>query len=136
MKKLFLMASFIFATMFASEQFMVITTIDQPEEDAEWEMSNITDNIGIGYMLNDNITVGAVKNGEDFDLWARYNIKWGYISMQTPTEDMADNMNLGIGYPFNVWKSLCIEPSYSMPVKADDNGDREGKFKLGLSYRF
>ena len=136
MKKLFLTASFIFATMISSAQFMVITTIDQPEEGVEWEMSNITDNIGIGYMLENGLTVGAVKNGEEFDLWARYNIKWGYVSMQTPTEDMADNMNIGVGYPFNVWNNLYVEPSYSMPVKADDNGDREGKFKIGLSYRF
>ena len=136
MKKLFLMASFIFATMISSAQFMVITTIDQPEEDAEWEMSNITDNIGIGYTLKNGLTVGAVKSGEEFDLWARYNIKWGYISMQTPTEDMADNMNIGVGYPFSIWNSLYIEPNYSMPIQADDNGDREGKFKLGLSYRF
>ena len=136
MKKLFLIASFVFATMFASAQFMVITTIDQPEEDAEWEMSNITDNIGIGYMLNDKVTIGAVKNGEEFDLWARYNIKWGYVTVQAPTEDMTDNMNVGVGYPFNVWNGLYIEPSYSMPVKEDTNGEREGKFKVGLSYRF
>ena len=136
MKKLFLMASFIFATMFASAQFMVITTIDQPEENEEWEMSNITDNMGIGYQLNDEITLGVIKNGEEMDLWGRYNIKWGYLSVQAPTEEITDNMNIGVGYALNVWKGLYIEPSYSMPAKADDNGDREGKFKLGFSYRF
>ena len=136
MKKLFLMASFVFATMFASAQFMVVTTIDQPEEGAEWEMSNITDNIGIGYMLDNGLTIGAVKNGEEFDLWARYNIKWGYVAMQMPTEDMVDNMSIGIGYPFKLWNELYVEPNYSMPVQEDDNGEREGKFKLGISYRF
>ena len=65
MKKLFLTMTLVLATMLASAQFMVISTIDQPEEGAEWEMSNITDNMGIGYQLNDKVTVGAVKNGED-----------------------------------------------------------------------
>ena len=136
MKKMFLTMVLAFATIVSSAQFMVVTTIDQPEENAEWEISNVTDNIGIGYMLNNGLTIGAVKNGEDFDLWARYNIKWGYVSMQMPTEDMVDNMNIGIGYPFKVWDELYVEPNYSMPIQEDANGEREGKFKLGLSYRF
>ena len=133
---MFLTMALALTTIFASAQFMVVTTIDQPEEGAEWEMSNITDNIGIGYMLDNGLTIGAVKNGEEFDLWARYNIKWGYVAVQTPTEDMVDNMVIGIGYPFKVWDELYIEPNYSMPVQEDDNGEREGKFKLGFSYRF
>ena len=71
MKKLFLMASLIFATTLCSAQFLAITTINTPEDDAEWEMSNITDNIGIGYIINDNIVAGLVKNGEEYDLWGR-----------------------------------------------------------------
>jgi opacity protein-like surface antigen len=136
MNKLFLTASFLFATILASAQFMVVTTIDQPEGDAEWEMSNITNNIGVGYMLDNGLTIGAVKSGEEFDLWARYNIKWGYVSMQMPTEDMVDNMSVGIGYPFKVWNELYVEPNYSMSLKEDANGEKEGNFKLGLSYRF
>ena len=135
MKKLFLMASFIFATMFASAQFMVVTTIDMPEDDAEWEMSNITDNIGIGYQLNDKIIIGAVKNGEDYDLWGRYQLKMGYLSVQAPTEDMADNLNIGVGYSLKVWDNLHVEPNYSMPLKENDEGNREGEFKLGISYK-
>ena len=57
MKKMFLTMTLAFVSMFASAQFMVITTIDQPEENAEWEMSNFTDNLGIGYQLNDKITI-------------------------------------------------------------------------------
>ena len=136
MKKLFLMASFVFATMFASAQFMVVTTIDQPEEGAEWEMSNITDNIGIGYVLNNGLTIGAVKNGEEYDLWGRYQLKMVYLSVQAPTEEMTDNLNVGVGYSLKVWNDLYVEPNYSMPVQEDDNGEREGKFKLGISYRF
>ena len=76
---MFLTMALALVTMFASAQFMVVTTIDSPEEGTEWGMSNITDNIGIGYQLNDKITVGAVKNGEDYDLWGRYKINFLYI---------------------------------------------------------
>ena len=130
------MAMFTFVAMFASAQFMVVTTLDQPEEGAEWEMSSITDNMGIGYQLNDNITIGAVKNGEDYDLWCRYQLKWGYVSVQAPTEEMADNLNIGVGYSLKVWNSLYIEPNYSMPLNEDSEGNREGELKLGVAYRF
>ena len=49
MKKMFLTTALAFVTILSSAQFMVVTTLDQPEEDADWEMSNITDNIGIGF---------------------------------------------------------------------------------------
>ena len=133
---MFLTMALAFVTMFASAQFMVVTTIDQPEEGAEWEMSNITDNIGIGYQLNDNITVGAVKNGEDYDLWGRYQLKWGYVSVQAPTDSIADNLKVGIGYSLKIWNSLYIEPNYSMPLNEDSEGNREGTLKLGVAYRF
>ena len=136
MKKLFLTMTLALSTIFASAQFMVVTTIDMPEDDAEWEMSNITDNIGIGYQLNDKITIGAVKNGEDYDLFGRYQLKMGYVSVQAPTEDMADNLKLGVGYSLHVWNSLYIEPNYSMPLKENEDGNREGEFKLGIGYRF
>ena len=136
MKKLFLIASFVFETMFASAQFMVITTIDQPEENAEWEMSNITDNMGIGYQLNDKITIGAVKNGEEYDLWGRYQLKMVYLSVQAPTEEMTDNLNVGVGYSLKVWNDLYVEPNYSMPLKEDTEGNREGEFKIGVAYKF
>ena len=125
-----------FATMFASAQFMVVTTIDMPEDDAEWEMSNITDNIGVGYQLNDKITIGAVKNGDNYDLFGRYQLKMGYVSVQAPTEEMADNLKLGVGYSLKVWENLYVEPNYSMPIKENDEGNREGEFKLGIGYRF
>ena len=133
---MFLTMALAFVTMFASAQFMVVTTIDQPEEGAEWEMSNITDNIGIGYQLNDNITVGAVKNGEDYDLWGRYQLKWGYVSVQAPTDSIADNLKVGIGYSLKIWNSLYIEPNYSMPLNEDSEGNREGTLRLGVAYRF
>ena len=136
MKKLFLTMTLALATIFASAQFMVVTTINMPEDDAEWEMSNITDNMGIGYQLNDKITIGAVKNGDNYDLFGRYQLKMGYLSVQAPTEDMADNLKLGVGYSLHVWNSLYVEPNYSMPIKENDEGNREGEFKLGIAYRF
>ena len=38
MKKMFLMASLIFAANLCSAQFMAVTTINMPEDEAEWEM--------------------------------------------------------------------------------------------------
>ena len=136
MKKMFLTMALALTTIFASAQFMVVTTIDQPEEGAEWEVSNITDNMGIGYILNDKITVGVVKNGENYDLWSRYQLKMGYLSVQAPTEDMTDNLNIGVGYSLKVWNDLYIEPNYSMPLKEDAEGNREGEFKIGAAYKF
>ena len=72
MKKMFLTMALAFVTMVSSAQFMVVTTINMPEDDAEFEMSNVTDNLGFGYMLNDNVTLGLVKNGEEYDMWGRY----------------------------------------------------------------
>jgi hypothetical protein len=135
MNKLFLTMTLALVTMFASAQIMVVTTVEQPADDAEWEMSNFTDNLGIGYQLNEKITVGAVKNGEDYDLWGRYQLKMGYLSVQAPTEEMADNLNIGVGYSLQVWNSLYVEPSYSMPLKEDGEGNREGAFKLGIAYK-
>ncbi len=144
MKKLILtMAVVAFTTLFASAQFMVVTSYNAPEDGAEWEMTSLTDNMGIGYAVNDNWTVGLIKAGEDslgdasYDLWGRYN--WNenvYVSVQAPTEDMMANLTLGLGYSWNVWKGLNVEPNYSMGLKEDEEGEREGSFNLGLSYKF
>ena len=135
MKKMFLTMTLALVTMFASAQIMVITTVEQPADDAEWGMSNFTDNLGIGYQLNEKITIGAVRNGEDYDLWGRYQLKMGYLSVQAPTEEMTDNLNVGVGYSLKVWNSLYVEPSYSMPLKEDGEGNREGALKLGIAYK-
>ena len=121
-----------FVTMISSAQFMVVTTMTQPADGEEWAMSNITDNMGVGYVLNDKMTLGMVKNGEDYDLWGRYNINFIYVAVQAPTEEMTDNMTFGVGYSLKVWNDLCVEPSYMMSMKEDS----EGEFKVGLSYKF
>ena len=135
MNKLFLTMTLALVTMFASAQIMVITTVEQPADDAEWEMSNFTDNLGIGYQLNEKVTVGIVKNGEDYDLWGRYQLQMGYLSVQAPSEEMADNLNIGVGYSLQVWNGLYVEPSYSMPLKEDGEGNREGVIKVGIAYK-
>ena len=138
MKKLFLTMAVAFSTLIASAQFMVVTTYNAPEDGAEWEMSSLTDNMGVGYALNGGkLVVGVVQAGEDaYDLWGRYNLKGNiYGSAQAPTEEMMDNLTIGIGYSYNVWKGLCIEPSYSMGLKEDEAGEREGSFNVGLSYK-
>lgn len=133
MKKVLLTAVFAFATMFASAQIMVVTTYDDDQEET---MEKLTANMGIGYSINDNIVIGGVKNGDDYDLFARYNFKDDlYLSLQMATGDN-EGTSIGVGYSINVWNSLYIEPNYSMNTEEDANGDREGTFNLGLGYRF
>ena len=132
MKKMFLTMTLAIMAIVSSAQIMVVTTINQPADTASWEMSNITDNIGVGYQINDKMTVGLVRNGEEYDLWGRYNMNFLYIAVQAPTEEMTDNMTFGVGYSLKAWKDVCIEPSYMMSTKEDS----EGKFRVGLSYKF
>ena len=134
MKKLLLTAVLAFATLFASAQIMVVTTYDGDQEES---LDKLTANMGIGYSVSDNIVVGGVKNGDNYDLFARYNCKDDlYISLQMATEDGADNMTIGVGYSLNVWNSLYIEPNYTMPTEKDVDGNRDGEFNLGIGYRF
>ena len=133
-----------FSTLIASAQFTVVTSYVAPEDGAEWEMSSLTDNMGIGYALNGGqYIVGLIKAGTDsldeatYDLWGRYNLKNSlYVSVQAPMEEMMENLTVGIGYSYAAWKGLCIEPNYSMGLKEDEDGEREGSFNIGLSYKF
>ena len=121
-----------FSTLIASAQFMVTTTINQPADSAEWGMSNFTNNMGIGYSINERILVGVAKNGEDFNFFGRCAINWNmYLFAQAPMEEMFDNMKMGIGYSFKVYKGFSVEPNYSINLK-----DEEGDFNFGLSYQF
>ena len=135
MKKLLYTAAFTFMTLFASAQFTVLTTVSMPDDDEDFEVSSLTDNMGVGYTLNDKIMVGVVKNGENYDLFGRYDVKFLYLSLQAPTENTTDNMSIGVGYSLNVYDKLYLEPNYTMPVNEDDDGNREGSFNLGVAYR-
>jgi hypothetical protein len=137
MKKVFFTAALAMTTLFASAQFMVITTIQEAADDADgFEMEQVTDNIGFGYVLSDQLTVGLQKAGEDdYDLWVRYNFGDNmWATLQAPTEEASDNLSVGVGYSLNVWNALWVEPSYTMSL-SDDNDD-EGTLNLGLAYRF
>ena len=137
MKKLFLATVFVLTSILASAQFTVVTTLNTPAEGESFEVSSITDNLGVGYQVNDKLMVGAVKNGEDYDLFGRYNVGTVYLSLQAPTDStMTDNMNIGVGYSLCIYKNLYIEPNYTMPMSEDSEGNREGSFKLGVAYRF
>ena len=141
MKKLFLTSAIALSTLFASAQnFMVVSTYDGDQEET---VDMLTQNIGFGYAVNETWTLGLIQNGEDvdgetiYDLWARYNLKNDlYLSLQAPQEETTDNLTVGVGYSFNVWKGLNVEPNYSMGLKEDEAGEREGTFNLGLSYKF
>ncbi len=142
MKKVFFTAALAMTTLFASAQFMVVTTVSDQSEDADgFEMEQITDQIGLGYMLNDNFTVGVQKTGEDesgditYDMWARYSFgdnMWAVV--KAPSEEASDNLSVGVGYSLNIWNSVYVEPSYTMSM-ADDSDD-EGTLNLGLAWRF
>ena len=132
MNKLFLTMLLAVSTTVASAQFMAVTTINMPEDNAEWEVSNVTDNIGLGYILKDNITVGLVKNGEEYDMWGRYYFSSCYAVVQAPTEETTDNMTFGVGYSFKVWQDLYVDPNYMISTEEDS----EGEFKIGVSYKF
>jgi hypothetical protein len=142
MKKVLLTAVVALSTLVASAQFMVVTTYDGDQEESA---DKLTANMGVGYVVNDAFTVGLAKGavndeGDDtYDLWARYNLSMmegAYVGLQMPTKDGSDNMSIGLGFAFNVWNGLYVEPNYTMPTSEDDNGDREGSFNFGLSYRF
>ena len=152
MKKLFLTAVVALFTLGASAQFMVVTVYDNDQEE---NADKITANLGIGYMINDAFTVGVAK-GDDvitaatanaaadtsdgYNIFVRYNIaqvEGAYASLQMPTENGSDNMKIGLGFAFNVWNGLYVEPNFTMPTKEDEvTNKREGTFNFGLSYRF
>jgi len=152
MKKVLLTAVVALSTLVASAQFMVVTTYDGDQlENAD----KITANLGLGYMVNDAFTVGLAKGTvitaadattstvadttDGYDIWVRYNIaqvEGAYASLQMPTTDASDNMQIGVGFAFNVWNGLYVEPNYTMPTKENADGKREGSFNFGVSYRF
>ena len=135
MKKLVLTTITAFACLFASAQFSVMSSLSMPEEGEQFEIGSITDNMGVGYQINDKMMAGVIKNGENYDLFGRYYFENIYVSLQMPTEEMSENMNIGAGYSYNIWDKLYIEPNYSMPMKEDANGEREGRFVLGIAYK-
>ena len=135
MKKILFTIITVFTTLIASAQFSIMSSISMPEEGSDFEISSISENIGVGYEINEKIMAGAVKNGENYDLFGRYYFENIYVSLQAPIEEASENMKIGAGYSYNVWKKLYIEPNYSIPMKEDESGEREGEFIIGVAYK-
>ena len=162
MKQVFLTMLFALSTMIASAQFVALTTLNKVEGITPTEPSttevydgedcpttstddswNVTDKIGIGYQVNEKLMVGITKDGdEDYELLGRYYLMegiWGtciYNYSKDSEDEMMDAIDLGVGYSFMVWKNLYVDPNYTMPLKEDEEGNREGSFNLSFSYKF
>ena len=139
MNKLFLTMALAACTMIASAQYSVLTTISETS-DSTW---SVTEKLGFGYEVSDKLMIGITMDGEDkYELLGRYTLMngvWGtcvYNYDADSEAELMDNMELGLGYSFNVWKDLYIDPNYTMPVKADADGKREGSLNLSVSYKF
>ena len=139
MNKLFLTMALALCTTIASAQYSVLTTVSETS-DSTW---SVTEKLGIGYQVNDKLMVGITMDGEDkYELLGRYTLMngvWGtciYNHDADSEGELMDNMELGLGYSFNVWNNLYIHPNYTMPAKADEDDEREGTFNLSVSYKF
>ena len=143
MTKLFLTMTLAFSTMIASAQYSVLTTVTSVEDEAGETTYNATDKLGLGYQVNEKLMVGLTMDGEDkYELLGRYSLMngvWGTCtySYEADSEaELVDKVNVGIGYSWNVWKGLSIDPNYTMPLKEDEAGEREGSLNLSVSYKF
>ena len=138
MTKLFLTMTLAFSTMIASAQYSVLTTLTETA-DSSW---SVTEKLGIGYQVNEKLMVGLTMDGEDkYELLGRYSLIngiWGTCVYNHDDSDaeLMDRLDLGLGYSFKVWNNLYVDPNYTMPAKADENGEREGSLNLSVSYKF
>ena len=139
MTKLFLTMTLAFSTMIASAQFSVLTTVSETA-DSTW---SATEKLGVGYQVNEKLMVGLTMDGEDkYEVLARYDVYKGVwatcvYNYNAESEDkLMDKMDLGLGYSFKVWKNLYFDPNYTLSLKEDEEGDREGAFNLSVSYKF
>tara|TARA_Y100000592_G_C5306998_1_gene238251 strand:+ start:198 stop:632 length:435 start_codon:yes stop_codon:yes gene_type:complete len=143
MNKLFLTLAFAFSTLIASAQYHIMTTITSVEDEAGETTYNATDKIGVGYQINDCSMVAITKDGDDkYELIGRYAILtpglWATCIYNYDTEnddELKDKLELGLGYSFKVWDKLYVDPNYTMPLKENAEGNREGTLNLSLSYR-
>ena len=143
MNKLFLTMTLAFCTMIASAQYSVLTTVTSVEDEAGESTYNVTDKLGVGYQVNEKLMVGLTMNGEDkYELLGRYSLMngiWGtcvYNYAKDSETELMDKVDVGVGYSWNVWKGLSIDPNYTMPLKEDEAGEREGSLNLSISYKF
>ena len=142
MKKYLLTALIAFCTtLFASAQFMVVTTYDGDLDDTD----QFTQKAGVGYMATDAFTVGMNRsyetdtnnvNSDIYEFFARYTVKDNiWLAFSMPTKDGTDKMKVGAGFSFQLYNGLYFDPNYTIPVKEVD-GKREGSANFSISYRF
>ena len=136
MNKLFLTMLFSVATIVASAQMTVMTTVTEVEDEY-----NFTDNLAVGYNVSDILMLGLEMDGEDnYEVMARYAFAdncWGYGSFDTEGEgEYVDRLDLGVGYSFNIWQGLYIDPNYTVSMKKNSDDEYEGKLNFTISYKF
>ena len=136
MNKLFLTMLFSVATIVASAQMTVMTTVTEVEDEY-----NFTDNLAVGYNVSDILMLGLEMDGEDnYEVMARYAFAdncWAYGSFDTEGEgEYVDRLDLGVGYSFNIWEGLYIDPTYTVSMKKNSDDEYEGKLNFTISYKF
>ncbi len=136
MNKLFLTMLFSVATIVASAQMTVMTTVTEIEDEY-----NFTDNLAVGYNVSDILMLGLEMDGEDnYEVMARYAFAdncWAYGSFDTEGEgEYVDRLDLGVGYSFNIWEGLYIDPNYTVSMKKNSDDEYEGKLNFTISYKF
>jgi predicted porin len=139
MNKLFLTIALATCTMVASAQYSVLTTISETS-DSTW---SVTEKLGVGYQVNEKLMVGLTMDGEDkYELLARYDLHHGlwatcvYNYEAEAEGELMDKMDVGVGYSIKVWNDLYFDPNYTLSLKEDEAGEREGTFNLSVSYKF
>ena len=87
--------------------------------------------------------VAATMDGEDkYEILGRYDIHYGlwatciYNYEKDSEAEISDVLDVGVGYSYNVWNKFYIDPSYILSLKENDDGERDGEFRLGISYKF
>ena len=136
MNKLFLTMLLSVATIVASAQITIISTVTEVDDEY-----NFTDNLAVGYNINNMLMLGLEMNGEEnYNVMARYSFAdncWAYGSYDTEAEgEFVDNLNLGVGYSFNVWEGLYIDPNYTVSMMKNSEDEYEGKLNFTVSYKF
>ena len=139
MNKLFLTITLAFSTMIASAQFSALTTVSE-NADSAW---TVTEKLGVGYDINEKLMVGITMDGENkYELLARYDLHHGlwatcvYNYEAEAEVELMDKMEVGIGYSVKVWNKLYFDPNYTMFLKENEVGEREGSFNLSIAYKF
>ena len=139
MNKLFLTMALALCTTLASAQFLALTTVSETT-DSTW---SVTEKLGVGYQVNEKLMVGITMDGEDkYELLARYDLHHGlwatcvYNYEADAEGELMDKMDVGVGYSIKVWKNLHFDPNYTLSLKEDEEGNREGALNLSVSYKF